>query len=220
MKTRGLSSSYINFWPPWADVLMTMLLVLLLYIFIQYVTYSGIDELVRVKPAQERMGKLIHEEFAEDYGDAIRVKRDGNFQIITFSDKILFDLAKADLKEQGKAVLARLGRILSQHKDLYERVQVEGHTCDLQPNPWGPFRSNWELSSARATSVVRFLQEVSGIAPEKLSANGYGEYQPVAPNVDEKSRTLNRRVEIVLVYTTQGERQRRQTVGLEQATLR
>jgi flagellar motor protein MotB len=220
MKSHSLSSYDENFWPPWADVLLTILLVLLLYIFVQYVTYSGINELVKVKPAQERLEQLILEEFARDYKDAIRVRRDGNFQIITFSDKILFDLARAEIKEQGKEVLSRLGRLLNLEKDLYERIQVEGHTCDLRPNPMGPFRSNWELSSARATSVVRFLQESSEITPGKLSANGYSEFQPVAPNMDERSRGLNRRIEIVLVYTTQGGRQRLQVMNQAPETVR
>ena len=220
MKNHSLSSFHENFWPPWADVLLTVLLMLILYIFVQYVTYSGINELVKVKPAQAELEQLIHEEFGKDYQNAIRVRRDGNFQIITFSDKILFDLAKADLKEQGKEVLSRLGRILNLHKDLYERIQVEGHTCDLQPNPSGQFRSNWELSSARATSVVRFLHEGSRIMPRKLSANGYGEFQPVAANTDERSRSLNRRIEIVLVYTTHGDRQRCPEASPGQATPR
>lgn len=207
MKSRSLSEFHDNFWPAWADVLLTILLILILYIFIQYVTYSGLNELVKVKPAQEKLETLIKEEFEKDHQTEIKIKRDGNFHIITFSDKILFDLAKSDLKEQGREVLSRLGRILRENQ-LYQRIQVEGHTDDLSLNSRSAFKSNWELSSARATSVVRFLQDNAVISPGLLSANGYSEYQPTVPNTDEKSRSLNRRIEIVLVYTTIEDRRR------------
>jgi chemotaxis protein MotB len=207
MKSRTLSEFHDNFWPAWADVLLTVLLIVILYIFIQYVTYSGLNELVKVKPAQEKLETLIKEEFEKDYQTEIKIKRDGNFHIITFSDKILFDLAKSDLKEQGREVLSRLGKILRDNQ-LYQRIQVEGHTDDLSLNPRSAFKSNWELSSARATSVVRFLQDNANISPGLLSANGYSEYQPTVPNTDEKNRSLNRRIEIVLVYTTIEDRRR------------
>lgn len=205
MKVRTLSDDHINFWPSWADVLMIILIIMIFYIFIQYLTFSGITEIFVVRPAQEKMTELIKREFAHDHHDAIRIDIDGNFQIITFSDRILFDLGKADLKPQGQAILIRVGRILRENP-LYSRIQVEGHTDDLPIDR--AFRSNWELSSARATSVVRFLQDACQIPPTILSANGYSEYRPVVPNVDDFSRSLNRRIEIVLIYSTKDERHR------------
>jgi chemotaxis protein MotB len=76
-------------------------------------------------------------------------------------------------------------------------IRVEGHT-DNVPASGSAFASNWELSSARALAVVRFLQE-QGVDPTKLAAAGYGEFQPIGSNDTPEGRSLNRRIEIVLV---------------------
>lgn len=204
MKEKYFYDSSLNFWPPWADVLLTILLMLILYIFIQYIAYSraAIDELMNVRQKQILLESEIEKNFAGDYNKDIKVSRDANLQKISFSDNILFDLAKADLKERGKEVLYRIGVILK-NNPFYSKIQIEGHTDDLPINSARhTFPSNWELSSARATSVVRYLQENVGIAPKCLSSTGYSEYQPVVPNQDDESRGKNRRIELVLVYTT------------------
>jgi flagellar motor protein MotB len=204
MEERSFFDSSINFWPPWADVLLTILLILILYIFIQYIAFSRaqIDELLNVRQKQALLESEIEKEFDGDYETDIKVSRDANLQRITFSDKILFDLGKADLKSEGKHVLYRIGLILKKNP-FYDKIQIEGHTDDLPIiSSRYAFPSNWELSSARATSVVRYLQENVGIAPKFLSATGYSEYQPVAVNRDDESRARNRRIEMVLVYTT------------------
>ncbi|HEX9308331.1 MAG TPA: OmpA family protein, partial [Anaeromyxobacter sp.] len=77
-------------------------------------------------------------------------------------------------------------------------VRVEGHTDNVPTNPNSAFPSNWELSSARALAVVRFMQE-SGVDPTRLSGAGFGEFQPISGNETPDGRSLNRRIEIVLV---------------------
>jgi len=77
------------------------------------------------------------------------------------------------------------------------RIQIEGHTDDISIKN-GQFPSNWELSSARALAVLRFLLDKSGIEPGRLSAAGYGKYHPIAPNDSSENRRLNRRVDIVI----------------------
>lgn len=77
-------------------------------------------------------------------------------------------------------------------------IRVEGHT-DNAPISAAKFASNWELSGARAVSVLRFLIDRCGVAPERISFAGYGEFAPVAPNIDAKSKARNRRIEIVLI---------------------
>ncbi|MDK2959817.1 MAG: chemotaxis protein MotB, partial [Bacillota bacterium] len=77
---------------------------------------------------------------------------------------------------------------------------VEGHTDNLPINTYR-FPSNWELSTARATTVVRYLAEKHGIPPDRLSAAGYGEWRPVAPNDTPEHRAQNRRVDIVVLRT-------------------
>ena len=118
---------------------------------------------------------------------------------VNMLDEILFDSGKTTIKPQGVEVLERLGSILVTVKD--RAINIEGHTDNV---PIGAelgkrYPTNWELSAARATTVARYLQEKTGIDPGFLSATGYGEYQPVAPNETEEGRAKNRRIEIVLV---------------------
>ncbi len=77
-------------------------------------------------------------------------------------------------------------------------VRIEGHTDNVPINT-AEFSSNWELSTRRATEVVRHLIEKYGFQPGRISASGYAEYRPVAPNDTEQNRALNRRIEIILL---------------------
>ena len=113
-------------------------------------------------------------------------------------DKILFDSGKAALKPAGIKVLQQIGDILNSAVD--KNIQVEGHT-DNVPISGGlaaKYPSNWELSTARATTVLHFLQDKVGVSGERLSAVGYGEYQPISSNATAKGRAENRRIQIVL----------------------
>jgi len=116
-------------------------------------------------------------------------------------DKILFDSGKADLKKAGIKVLQQIGDILNSAID--KNIQVEGHT-DNVPISGGlaaRYPSNWELSTARATTVLHFLQDKVGVSGERLSAVGYGEYQPITSNSTAEGRAENRRIQIVLTAT-------------------
>jgi chemotaxis protein MotB len=113
-------------------------------------------------------------------------------------DKILFDSGKAALKPAGIKVLKQIGDILNSAVD--KNIQVEGHT-DNVPISGGlaaRYPSNWELSTARATTVLHFLQDKVGVSGERLSAVGYGEYQPISSNATAEGRAENRRIQIVL----------------------
>jgi chemotaxis protein MotB len=118
---------------------------------------------------------------------------------MTMVDKILFPSGSADISKEGKIVLDKVVDILKDVKD--KRIQVEGHTDNVRI--YSAFKTryptNWELSTGRATQVVRYLQEHGGIAPQVLSATGYSEYQPVAPNDTDDGKAKNRRIEIVLL---------------------
>jgi len=118
---------------------------------------------------------------------------------VTFVDKILFDSGSTTIRDRGRQVLLTLAQ--SFVEDPEKTIVVEGHTDDVQIGyPLRQrFPSNWELSTARAASVVRFLQEEGNIKPERMTATGYSYYRPVAPNDSEESRSQNRRIEIVLV---------------------
>lgn len=114
-------------------------------------------------------------------------------QIVT--DEVLFDLGKAELKPEGRAVLDGLADAL---RDVPNSMAVEGHT-DNKPITGFPFASNWELSSYRATTVLRYLVEQKGLDRTRISAGGYGEERPIAPNDTPANQAKNRRVEIVVL---------------------
>lgn len=116
--------------------------------------------------------------------------------LIRFSDTILFDLGKADLRPDSRGLLWGIGSML---QPLSNEILVEGHTDDLPLRPGAGFPTNWELSTARASTVVRYFIETVGLAPERLGASGYSQYRPVAPNTSAENRQMNRRVDIVIV---------------------
>lgn len=116
--------------------------------------------------------------------------------VVTVLDSVLFDSGKAELKEDSAATLDKVGSILS-GKIANNLVYVEGHT-DNVPIRYSGWRSNWELSTARATEVVHYFIEKLGIDPRRLGATGYGEFQPVEANDTEAGKQKNRRVEIVI----------------------
>jgi chemotaxis protein MotB len=122
---------------------------------------------------------------------------EGKLKVI-FVDKILFGSGSVTVKAKGKEVLLKLADSFRDEKD--QNIVVEGHTDDVQigKSLQAKFPSNWELSTARASAVVRFLQDKAGIEPERLSASGFGSYQPVASNETEEGRRQNRRIEIIL----------------------
>ena len=117
--------------------------------------------------------------------------------VITFVDEVLFDSGKAVIKPAAHDVLNRVAGILKD-KTADRNIGVEGHT-DNQPIKYSGWKSNWELSTARATSVLHYLVDNCRFAPERLQATGYGEYRPIASNLTPQGRQKNRRVEIIIL---------------------
>ncbi len=113
---------------------------------------------------------------------------------VKMKDKILFASGSATIGAEGKVALKKVAEAL---RGVQGRViRIEGHTDDV-PTGGGAFATNWELSTARALAVVRFLQE-NGVDPSRLAGAGYGQYQPISPNDTPEGRSQNRRIEIVL----------------------
>jgi chemotaxis protein MotB len=115
------------------------------------------------------------------------------------SDEVLFPIGSADLRPQVHALLDKIGGLLAQ---VPNAVTVEGHTCSL-PIHTARFPSNWELSTQRATAVVRYLISRRKIPPDRLSAAGYADSKPLLPNTSEANRKRNRRVDIVILRTSE-----------------
>jgi chemotaxis protein MotB len=118
---------------------------------------------------------------------------------VNMVERILFDSGKAEVKPAGLQVLRRVGEILKGDAD--KEIRVEGHTDNIPISPrlQSTFPSNWELSTARASNVVRFLQNQTGIPGERLATCGFGPYRPVADNRTAAGRAQNRRIQVVLV---------------------
>jgi chemotaxis protein MotB len=125
----------------------------------------------------------------------LQVRQYKDMLTVDVAEQLFFDSGRADLKDTGKTVLKKVGEALKGYEDKV--IRVVGHT-DNVPIKTRVFPSNWELSVARATTVVHFLQE-TGIPPERMVASGRAEYQPVAENDTPEGRKKNRRIEITLI---------------------
>lgn len=137
----------------------------------------------------ESLREIVKE---SDLEDKVKIYAMGNEVIIQIKNSILFDLGKADLNPQFLQVLSKIMDVLA---DKAQEIRVEGHTDDL-PIRTKQYPSNWELSFDRALNVVKFVVYKANIEPGKLSAAGFGEFNPLVPNSSTENRAKNRRVVI------------------------
>ncbi len=169
---------------------------------------ASIDEERRhLVAAQEELKEQLSQELADAQAKLQMTERG---LVLTLLDRILFDAGKAELRQDGLPVLQKVASVLKEQL-VDEPIAVEGHT-DNQPIKFSGWKSNWELSTARATSVIHYFTEQAGIPPTRLRAVGYGEFQPVELNETAEGRQSNRRVEIVILPSkiARGENARRQ----------
>jgi len=158
------------------------------------VTFDYLIEQERIKIKKEISTSLKKNlEGTPEEGISVTTTKEGVF--IKFSGKVLFELGEADLKPKAKKILEKIVPLLKDYSRSYN-IRIEGHTDNL-PIYNKRFPSNWELSAARAISVVKYFQE-KGLSSERLSAMGYGEYRPLVPNDTAEHRALNRRIEILI----------------------
>ncbi len=120
-----------------------------------------------------------------------------------FSSEVLFNAGSADLAPEGRAQIAGVVRTLDEVRqnipaEIDWIIRVDGHTDNVPLSGGGAFADNWELSQARALSVVRFMQDELGFPPDRMAATGFGEYRPVAEGDTPEVRALNRRIELKL----------------------
>ena len=189
-------------WPSFTDIALCVVGILLFYLMAQAAISSQTSvALLEVGQRQAALRQTVQNAIPAAMHKDITISEDGNLQRYTFADWILFDTGRADLKPSGREVLGALGQAFKEHVGSFVKVQIEGHTDD-RPIKFS-FPSNWELSSARATSVVRFLEEQAGLDPALLSATGYSQYHPVDTRPSDEGRARNRRIEVVVVYSVQ-----------------
>ena len=191
-------SSAVEVWPAFTDAMLAFVLVLVL--MLAYEVGSQIEiagpSQARVLEDQRRVEALV-----DSLGFAgVRVETGLGRQEITLGQEVLFASAGTDLGPEGKRILAALAAaVTGEGVPTLREIQVAGHTDDVPTAT----ATNWELSSARASNVVRYLAE-AGIDPSavRLSGTGYGEFAPVAPNATLAGRAANRRIEMRLLYDT------------------
>ena len=152
-------------------------------------------ELAALKDTTDKLKDKMKDEIAK--GD-IQLTESGGKLRVGLVDKILFDSGEASISKRGEGVLARVGAVLASIED--RQIQVSGHTdnAPISDKLKQQYPTNWELSGARATNVVRFLQEKTSVPADRLVASGYGEYQPIASNRTAAGRAKNRRIELLL----------------------
>jgi len=205
MRRRGRSPIWLTIYSD----LMTNLMLFFLMLFgtsrmaagVQKTIYKAIrtefsrKEVIFVKKEEEAIKKMV------DYVEERRLRGFATLKVseqrvkIMLANPVLFDLGESELKPFATSVLHQVAVLL---KDIPNAVLVEGHTDD-RPITGDKFRSNWELSTARAFSVIRYFIEEENIPPTRLSAVGYGEYRPLYPNDTEENRAKNRRIEINII---------------------
>jgi len=127
--------------------------------------------------------------------DIIQMSYDLSGIYLTVNDNLLFETEKAELKLKASQLLQILADIIKKEHNV--KIEVRGHTDDMPISTY-KYPSNWELSTARSVTVLRYFQEECGINPERLSAIGFAQYHPKVENDSPENRAKNRRVEIYL----------------------
>jgi chemotaxis protein MotB len=182
----------------WAITYGDMMSYLMIFFMVLYVGASSksLKMQMNSKSIEEHFGKkgtVISELFSQHgIQKFAKLEVNENKIRIVFQAPVLFDSGSAQLKNTAASGLNELARTF---QELPNNIQIEGHTDNQPLGPHSHFASNWELSAARAFAVLRFL-EVNGVASSRLSATGYGEFRPIAPNTTDASRRMNRRIEI------------------------
>jgi chemotaxis protein MotB len=117
---------------------------------------------------------------------------------VSFVNRILFDFGKTTIAPEGRKILAKVGDILKNVQN--RKIRVIGHTDNIHISKdfQNKFPSNWELSAARASAVIRYFQTNKEIDPRNMEAMGRAFYEPIASNETEEGRSQNRRVEIII----------------------
>jgi chemotaxis protein MotB len=147
---------------------------------------------------QAQYDALVNKLSKEVQSGQLKVRQYQNMLSVEVAEQIFFDSGRAALKSSGKEVLKQVGEALKSYDKKIIRVVGYTDNVPISQAIQNVYPTNWELSVARATNVVRFLQEV-GVPPERLVASGRGEYAPVAPNDTPEGRQKNRRIEIMLI---------------------
>ncbi len=141
------------------------------------------------------------DEYVETLGleERPEIKPEERGIVIRFMDNVLFDSGSAEIKPESLEILKAVAEMLNREEFSKRQIKVEGHTDSDPILKSSRFPTNWELSSARATNVLRYLVEVENIEGNRISSSGYSYYRSIAPNDTAENKARNRRVDIVIL---------------------
>ena len=161
------------------------------------VALPPLEELPDLAGLRKELGQTLAPEISR--GEVtLRTGRDG--LVISLKEAGFFNSGSAGVKAASEPAFSRMAGLLAEGK---YNIRIEGHTDNVRIHNT-QYSSNWELSTARSTEMIRLLVVNYGFDPERLSASGYGEYHPVASNRTEDGRALNRRVDLVVLGKHEG----------------
>jgi chemotaxis protein MotB len=158
--------------------------------------YLESQEMEERQEIVENITELQHKAEELKMAEDINIQITENGLLIQLGDKILFDVGNAELKSAAYPLLDIVGKTIRKRAST---VLVRGHTDNI-PIHTPQYASNWELSSARAISVVKYLIEYDEVPPEILAATAFAEYQPIVPNTSPENQRKNRRVEFLVTW--------------------
>lgn len=156
--------------------------------------FKVIDEPI---PFEEDRNRAVIEDLKKLLNDisGVEIKSDSKGVIIRLPNSLLFDSGSAFLKRESIEGLKRISDYL---RNIPNKILIEGHTDNIPLSSESIYKSNWELSAARAASVLHFLIQ-EGLSPDRFTIAGYGEYKPIESNETQEGRAKNRRVELIIL---------------------
>ncbi|MDG2108820.1 MAG: OmpA family protein [Flavobacteriaceae bacterium] len=159
-----------------------------------------VDQLEKMIQSQKRaldeLKNRLSDALLNFQGKGLSVEQRNGKVYVSMENKLLFNSGQWDIEPQGKKAINELAYVLEENPDI--SILIEGHTDNIPFSAKGQLESNWDLSTKRATAVVKILLENNQILPENLTAAGRSEYMPIAPNSSSEGRASNRRIEVVL----------------------
>ena len=159
-----------------------------------------IDNLEKIISSQKKvlndLKNRISDALLNFKGKGLSIRQRNGKVYVSMENKLLFKSGRWNIELQGKQALVRLSEVLEENPDI--SILIEGHTDNIPYTSRGAIESNWDLSTKRATAVVKILLENNKILPGNLTAAGKSEFVPIAPNTSVDGRAANRRIEIIL----------------------
>jgi len=179
--------------PTWMLTYSDLMTQVLIFFVMMFALASAMNEMQLVKLKKKLEAYVTEQQLGNYIGLTINEKG----LVVSLREKLMFDSGRAEIYQEAKDILKD---ITIEIGDVPNNTRIEGHTDNV---PIGAelkskFPTNWELSTARATNVTRYLLEALNFPPQRISSAGYGEYQPVVDNDTEEHKAMNRRVDIVV----------------------